>query len=482
MPEIIDPEQQTTQPEGFDPDRDLISDMGYEGPPQETPEEPEAAKQPSELEQQATSKISDKITQQINNRLGVGKKAGEQIGKKGLQGVEKDVAQKASRKVATRSAQQAGKAAAGAGSRAAGTAAGQAAVGAGAAATGVGAGVAGAEVGATAGSVVPVAGNIVGAIVGFVVGAMVPWLWDKTKRYGKYILIAVTIFALVPALLFGLLLGKGLNQTPSTPAQQAQTTTVSAIGGDFIAKNKITVSLANNEKERYKKVQANVDNDPDPTVKARSSEVKKAITEITSLMDSSVNLTGEQKKQAVKDINSKVRALDSTLPYGKWLASEAAKYVGPNAKNTDFCAITGNRTPNLACASVVSVIMNSVGVPQPLTQSQFDIWRNSRLALVVDADPNHRPDPQLFTNNREKFRPGDIIWWGNGIRKGKVVGLQSHIGIFVGSIAGQSCSPWCVVNNSSSKSIAAGEAVPVASLLDRKDIKFNGAKRYGAVR
>lgn len=370
-------------------------------------------------------------------------RSAKKAGKEGLkEGVEKQGAAAAKRKVATQGAQQVAKA----GAKTAATTAAKA---------GATAATLGAE--AAAGPV----GWVLGALT--VLSIIGKPLLNFVKNHWQYAVYAVAALLLLLAVPFGLLGGKGVGQYPATARQETQAQSVAYISGDFISGNQITQKIVESEKKRYAIVNKNV------AGTTRAAEVKKASDEIILLMGLAVSLNGEPKTKMIKDINSKVRALDSTLPYGEWIAEEAEKHIG---KVTNFCEITGNDSPNLGCASVVSVIMNRAGAPQRLETGQFAIWRNARLMLIVDALPDHKLSRDLYTQNKDKFQRGDIIWWGNGIRKGKVVGLQSHIGIYIGN--GQ------VVNNSSGKSIKAGEAVPVSSRIDRTDTTFNGAKRYGA--
>jgi hypothetical protein len=388
------------------------------------------------------------------------KKGAKEAGQKGLkEGVEKQGANAAKRKVATQGAQQAGKVAAKAGAKAAGTALGEAAVGTGAA-------VAGAEVGATAGSVVPVVGTIIGAIV----GAALPWLVSKVKKYWKvpvYVIAGILCLAAIPFALLGL---KTTTLTPTTAAQQQQANTAAYISGDFISNGKVTKSSVDQEKARYKRVIDHLSPD-------KVAVTQTAINGIEELMDQAINTSGQARANLIKQINEQVRALDATLPYGEWVAQEAEKYVGPNKIPSNFCRITGNNDPNMGCASVVSVILYDAGVPQPLTKSQQVIWHNSRLAQIVAPAPNHQKDWTLYSQNKDRLKRGDVVWWGNGVRTDPdtglpiVIGLQSHVGIYIGNNK--------AINNSSTLAEKAGEAVPRITDLDRKDLPFNGAKRYG---
>ncbi|MDP3993251.1 MAG: hypothetical protein Q8Q05_03530 [bacterium] len=381
------------------------------------------------------------------------KAAAKKAGKEGLlkEGVEKQgaaAAQAARNKVTTQGAQQVAKAgvktAATTGAKALGTAA-----------------VAGAEAAAGPVGWVLLATTILSSIKSF--------LLPVVKKYWPRVVLILSFMLLLPTMVFGLLGLKGTNITPATAGQYAQVQTTAYIAGDILARKAVTKEVVDRQKQRYKTVLQHVNE----TIPDKATEVKKAADEITDLLETAIGLSGSQRDIVIKQVNEKIRALDSTLPYGEWVAKEAEKYVGTNpTASKDFCRITRNSTPELGCASVVSVIMYDAGIPQDLTASQQAIWKNYRLQLLVSPLPNNQLSRDLYNQNKERLQRGDIVWWGNGVRRnGADVGLQGHIGIYIGN--------GLAVNNSSGLAEKAGEAVPVKSKVDRSDITFNGAKRYG---
>lgn len=391
------------------------------------------------------------------------KKGAKEAGKKGLkEGVEKQGANAAKRKVATQGAQQAGKVAAQTGARAAGTAVGEAAVGTGAA-------VVGAEAGAAAGSVVPIVGTIIGAIV----GAALPWLVSKVKKYWKvpvYIIAGLLLLAAVP---FGLLSLKDGGQYPSTQAQQNQTIIAAATAGDFVVSGKkIGQKTLEAEEARYKTVLSNLKQNNPTNLNVATVEVK--INEILTLLKQGVGLSGQAKKNMTASIKTKVEALDATLPFGEWIAKAAEGQAGKPSGN--FCrrGVPGS----LGCASFVTSVLYSAGVPQPYKPDVDSVWRMSFYRVIVD-----RPQTKsaaYYDQNKSNLRRGDIIFWGDGNCSKGGSKYFDHIGFYLGN--GLS------IDNSSGntkKGIPPHVRNKPILAADRdyggKSCRvFNGAKRYGA--
>jgi len=377
-----------------------------------------------------------------------GDAAGELAKKESLQGVEKKTAQQAGRKVATQGAKKLGGAAAQAGTRAAGTVAGEAAVGTGAAVAG----------GAAAGSVVPIVGTIIGAIAGITL----PWLAKKIKQYWKVPLIAVAGIVVLGALVLALLAGKGIGELPTTDGQKTQVLTAAYLGGDFLAGRQLTDKVVEAEKQRYQIILKNVSK----TIPARSVEVKGKVDEITTLMEQTIALSGEPRKTMTTSVIEKVKSLDSSLPFGKWIAAEARLHVGQ--ENTNFCRVGTGADSRTACASFTSTVLELAGVPAPFQAATEGIWNNKALKLIVPRSPSL--DKNYFEKNKASLQEGDIIWWGDGkCGSARASKIFNHVGFYVGN--------GLAIDTSSEAGI-----IPEPRDAGRtwKCSTFNGAKRYGA--
>lgn len=372
--------------------------------------------------------------------------------KKGLKGVEKKA--KGLKKVPT----PVGGAGA-AGGEAAATVGAEVAVTAGAA-----------EAGATVGSVVPVVGTAIGLAVGWLVGKLLPKAINFVKNNWTkpvYIIAGLFILLAIPFALLGLKGGGKITPTTSTQLFQSQAL-LPYIGGDFVLSGgKINEKVYQAEKERYAIIQHNVDTDP--RVSGRSAEVKKSINEILQLIDSGRNLSGDPKKKITADTIAKIQALDSTLPFGSWIAAAARNQVGKPSGN--FCTITqaGGR---VACASFVSTVLQNAGIPNPIQAGVDGIWRRTFYKIVVN-----RPDIKStghYNLNKSKLQIGDIIFWGDGsCSKGGSV-LFDHIGFYVGGDE-------AVDNSSGGKDGTPPPQIRKRGAASRSScIVFNGAKRYGS--
>lgn len=367
-------------------------------------------------------------------------RAQKKAGKEGLKGVEKKGVDQAKRKVATRIEGEAGK-------QAAKAAAGKTAAKVGASAA--------AKI--AAGSVIPVIGNIAMAIL-----TGLQLLWPAIKKYGKYAIYVVAALLLLLAVPFGLLGGKGSNIPPSTAAETQQATLVAWIGGDFVLSGgKITQATLDAEKKRYVIVQKNVDNDKN--ISGRSTEVKKAINEILMLIELVPRMPGEAKNKQTAAVIAKVQALDSSLPFGAWIADFAIAQVGRGSQN--FCQKT-NAESKVACASFVSTVLQNAGVSSPVQSMVDGVWANPALRLIVARQTAERPE--YLQQNASKLQPGDIIFMGTG--SGKVGRSKNfrHVGIYIGN--GME-----VDNSSRAEAIRKRELAKLAV----NDLYFNGAKRYG---
>ncbi|MEK7170774.1 MAG: hypothetical protein AAB774_00505 [Patescibacteria group bacterium] len=320
MPEVLDPEQlPETSPDGFDPNRNLLSDLGYGGPPAE----PEAPDDQSGVQQRnIVDRGLDAKDQfdQGNELLGKGKEklAAKKAGKEGLkEGVEKQGAAASRRKVATQGAQQVAKA----GAKTAAT-------------TAVKAGATAATLGTEA-ATGPV-GWVAGAIT--ILSLIGKPLWNGVKKSGKYIIIAVAVLLLLLAVPFGLLGGKGADIKPTTAAEKNQAVVAAALAGNLIAGRQVTQKNVDDIKARYKQLV----NLAKPEKRA---EVEKLTNEIAGLLDQLVSLSGEPQKALLTQIKAKEKALIDK--YGELFAetgtcADLAPFIasgqfrvgsGPNAKN-----------------------------------------------------------------------------------------------------------------------------------------------------
>jgi hypothetical protein len=364
-----------------------------------------------------------------------------------LKGVERKAITGAGRKVATQSAEQIGKTVAkGAATQGAKTLA---------------------RVGAEAAAGVETVG------VGFVLAAVdltVSAAVYAVKKWWPYILTGVAVILLLPALIFGLKGGGGLDIKPTTEGQQQQAVLIAALSGNNIGKDKAVNNFITSEKSRYDKVQKFVDRD----LPLRSLEVKQKITLYMQTLDQILAQKNvDERKKLLEQARKQLAELDSSLPFGKWIAQIAITKVGQENKN--FCQITG-AGENVACASFSSTVLYEAGVPGAIVGTTTALWRNANLGLVID-----RRD-QLSNDNLQldKMHAGDIVWFGNGDHGGKqryAGALFEHVGIYIGN--GEIVDSGAVRSN--------GQVIDY--LIHRRSIRthkikggpimFNGAKRYG---
>ncbi|MEK7202012.1 MAG: CHAP domain-containing protein [Patescibacteria group bacterium] len=442
MPEVLYPEQlPEVQPDGFDPDRDLLSDLGYDGPPTEPglPDDQQGAPQQNVIGRRRGLKS------QFDNAKGTygkvkGKLGARSADKAGMiePGIE---GAKNLKKVPPLS---------GAGQPVA---------------KGVGkelaedVGRAGLKVGGKLGArLIPILGEVLIALdIKKLLTNKKFWTWIVCIIAGLLLLIAIPL---------GLLGGKGSPQYPTTQAQTDQTTLVASIGGDFVLSGrKVTEKVLATEKERYDFVLKNVG----ATKPERVAEVRLKVKEILLTIESGINLSGEAKKKQLGEAISKIQALDSTLPFGEWIAKEAKDQVGQASGN--FCTITkaGGR---VACASFVSTVLQNAGIPNPIEAGVDGIWRRPFYKIVVS-----RPDIKsagYYNQNKSKLQVGDIIFWGDGsCSKGGSV-LFDHIGFYIGGDE-------AIDNSSGGKDGTPPPQIRRRGAASRSScIVFNGAKRYGS--
>lgn len=357
----------------------------------------------------------------------------KEAGKKGLQGVEQETVKKAAgKKLAT---------------HAAGEAVEKKAV------KTVRKKIASAGVKQLLGSVVPVVGNL----TMLALDAALPLI----KKYWKVPVLILAGLIVFPSILFALLAGKGLGEFPTTPGHQNQVLAAAYLGGDFLAGRQLTDKVVQAEKNRYQTVITRVKN----SLPSRSDEVQLKITEITTLMDQAVTLSGDPKKKLVSEIVSKVKSLDDSLPYGQWIADIAKSRVGD--PNVNFCTRT-KAAASVACGSFVTETLQAAGVPIPLQASTLNVWRLTALKLVANRQPDATPG--YFDQIKNSLQPGDIIWWGDGncssvSYSGKIF---DHVGFYIG-------------NGESVDTSSATSTVRKRGVHDRPTCwSVNGAKRYGA--
>lgn len=417
----------------------------------EPEEQPGQIQEPSVIDRGQDAYNQYQNAQDLKDLAG---KAKEKLApKEGLkEGVEKDTAEQAERKVVTRGAQQGAQA----GVKTAVTAEAEAAV------------VGGAEVATGAGTAGLLTAEATTGPVGWVAGAITllaifgKHIWNGAKKYWPVAVYIIAGIILLPAILFGLLAGKWPPQYPATAGQIQGTTIVASLGSDLLAGRKLTQQTADAEKKRYQIVQANVDQ----TIPGRSAEVKAKITEITALMESAVAVSGDQKKAMVDRIVAEVNALDRSLPFGSWIAAKAISQVGqPSAQ---FCTIT-HASSNVACASVVTTILENAGAEIPINASVDNVWRMAALRIVVNRGAELDRTLGYYEQNKGKLQPGDIIFWGDGSCNPKGSILFDHVGIYVGN--------GLAVDNSSGQGAI---RKPTQAAKRTSCIVFNGAKRYGA--
>ena len=365
-------------------------------------------------------------------------RAEKKAAKQGLkEGVEKKGAEAAKRKVATRATEEAGKQVLKKGAVTTGTKV-----------------VGGILAKQAVGSVVPVIGNIVMAIV-----SGLQLLWPAIKKVVPYVIYGVAGLLLLLAAAFGLLGVKTTPQYPSTQAQTDQTVLVASIGGDFVVSGrKITEKVLTAEKGRYRIVLNNVKT----TNPERVVEVEQKVKEILLTIEGGINLSGEAKKKQLGQATSKIQTLDSTLPFGEWIARAAESQVG--SQSLEFCSVTKAST-NVACASFLTTVLQNAGVPNPIQAGVDGIWRRPFYRTI--AARQKPPTEAYYGQNLAKLQRGDIIFWGDGRNDGGSV-LFDHVGFYVGG--GQA------VDNSSGKKMILKRQ---AAKRDNSFRFFNGAKRYG---
>jgi len=287
------------------------------------------------------------------------------------------------------------------------------------------------------------------------------WKWTKEKGWRWVVGIAGALI-LILAVVFGLLGGRGAPKYPTTPGEIGQTAIASALSGSPIYDSNVTQASADFDKKRYAIVQKNVDSDS--SVSGRSAEVKVKIKEILDLEDQAVALHGDAKKTMVTLINSKTAGLDNSLPFGNWIARYALSQV--NQPSQEYCQIT-HAASSIACASFVTTALENAGAKIPINAAVDNVWRMKALRTIVDR-PASRSEG-YYSANKSHLQPGDIIFWGDGSCSAGGSVLFDHIGFYVGG-------DQAVDNSSSAHAIKKRQAAK----RDNTCRFFNGAKRYGA--
>lgn len=261
--------------------------------------------------------------------------------------------------------------------------------------------------------------------------------------------------------------GGGLAQYPNSQTQKDQAVLLAGIGGDLSSQKTVTQKAIDATRARFNRIQAeaqtNAGSQSLADVTKRINAVQAIITQIEQLKNAN-NMSGAIK--LMPSLATAELAAEKGLPWGAWIAADALKYANAGAPSSQFTSVTG-ADDSVACASVVSSILNEVGVPQVPVSSTLDIWDNPVLSQIVAPLDGHQLSKSTYANNASKLQPGDIIWYGNGYSGGSQIypdALFNHVAIYVGG--GQE------VDNSSSK------ATVVKRAADRSDIIFNGAKRY----
>lgn len=369
-----------------------------------------------------------------------------QVGKTALKGVEKKALAAGERKIATHAAEEGAKQALKTGARVAATE--------------------GARFGAEAAAGAATAG------LGWIllgIDLVVTGAYYLVKKYWRPLLAVAGAFALIPIIVFSLLSGStGPALPPTTQAQVEQAELLSALSGNQISSDKVILRVGESEKKRYQRVQAQVDT----LLPSRSAELKTRRAKIEALWNQLLaEKTKERRQGVLEKIKKEVHEIDSSLPFADWIARKAEESVGK--PSSTYCRLTG-ASANLGCASFVSGVLYDVGVPQPLSAATIGVWSNSSLSLVVAPLPHPQLGRDLLNSNRTKLQRGDVVWWGNGIRRGKRAypgAIHNHIGIYVGGGSAVCGDKDTVDNSSKQKKFRCSD-------VGRSDMVFNGAKRY----
>jgi hypothetical protein len=420
-------------------------------PPEEIVEEPADQQPPGRSISEDIKQVRDTAK---DIKEGLERRASKAAEKSGLKGVEKQAAQSA--KSAT------------------GKVAGQAAKGVAEAGVKTVA-VEGAEVAAATGVKVVAAGAVeaLSGPVGWVIAglSLLKPLWRLTKKAAPTLILIIGFMLFLPAIAFTLIFtNTGLGIKATNANQQQSITLVKAASGDIFARQKITKEEIDFERARYQRIlkQAKVTSGsvPASTTESRINDLNKQLDALTLVIGGRDTTKANQLRQTIRDAD---KTMEKDLPFGQWIATIAKSKK--DQKSGTFCTITG-ATPTLACASVVWTILYEAGVPQAPCPTTMCVWDNDRLGTVVNPVSHPTLDKTLYGQNKDKLQPGDIVWWGNGVRNGQQLAydhpgsspvLFNHIGVYVGD--GQA------VDNSSSDLRVEQRNV------DRSSV-FNGAKRY----
>ncbi len=404
-------------------------------PPEESPPVDQSESPEPEIDQSKPG-IGDRI-RDLRDRFRP-KKADQ--AKEGLRGVEKKRLQGAGRKVATQGGKQVGKElekkALKQGVKSAVTAA------------------------STAGAA-ETAG--VSLLAGLAVNAGM-WLGEKAWKNRYYVVGIIAFLLLMPAMIFGLLGLRQVPQTPSTDLDRSQALLASAVAGGTLQQKIITKNSIGVERTRYQTISKLVATNSGGISQAEAQTKITAVNQLLDQIDKASN-AGDRAttKLLLPQLLSTEQLLESKLPFGDWITAEAKNAL--NKPSGNFCKITG-AGERVGCASVVSIILNNAGVPIKPEASTINIWDEPFLTTVVSPLPNHGLDKNRGQQYLNQLKPGDIVWWGNGIKDGKLIyngALFNHVGIYIGD-------DQAIANSSENHKVEQGK-------LNRSQ-GFNGAKRY----
>lgn len=285
-----------------------------------------------------------------------------------------------------------------------------------------------------------------------------PYVW---LAVGIILLVVIIVLLIVALFSFSGQGGKGYPQYPKTQAQQEQATLLAALSGDKIANDKVTKEVINDEKDRYQRIKANAAK----YSPADSVAIEAKIKEFNPTLDTLLTTQAKTERLKIRDdLQKKMFEFEQTLPFGSWISQIALGHLKQGSLT--FCVVTG-ASANVACASFVSTVMWEAGVPNAIVPTTTQVWSNKSLQLIVDRPAAKSAD--TWSQNKDRLKPGDIIWWGDGTcSKTRYEGkLFDHVGIYVGD--GEA------VDNSSNKEQILKRGAESRS----KCLLFNGAKRYG---
>jgi len=201
------------------------------------------------------------------------------------------------------------------------------------------------------------------------------------KKYGGYILLAIALILVLPAIVFSLLWGKtGPSITPSTEAERNEATTLAAVGGSASASRETIVRWAQSSKTKFSSLKSIA---PQKLSGGRLASFQSQASEMLALLDNLISASGNSAErdktmeqittlmgQMTKDYPELLNTRDSCAKLAPYIASNMFE-IGPLGKENARLVVRGllkNKageiypaSPDL-CATILSVVSSGIRI------------------------------------------------------------------------------------------------------------------------